>query len=68
LVLTLVRLVDNDQLTVGEAIAYLAAIVGCTALVFGITVAELLLRSGDVLTSMQERREFGPVVLAVVGE
>jgi hypothetical protein len=28
----------------------------------------LLLRPGDVLTSMQERREFGAVVLAVVGD
>ena len=31
-------------------------------------VAELLLRPGDVLTSMQECREFGAVVLAVVGD
>ncbi len=31
-------------------------------------VDELLLRSGDVLTSMQECREFGAVVLAVVAD
>ncbi len=31
-------------------------------------VDELLLRLGDVLTSMQERHEFGAVVLAVVGD
>ena len=31
-------------------------------------VAELLLRPGNVLASMQERREFGAVVLVVVGD
>ncbi len=31
-------------------------------------IDELLLRPGDVLTSMQERREFGAIVLAVVGD
>jgi hypothetical protein len=31
-------------------------------------VAELLLRPGDVLVSMQERRECGAVVLAVMGD